>query len=575
VALALGKLTGSQAKILRNAILSAFVNEASMNVFLREELDKPLLDDFTDGNNREQRTFSLIQVAESEGWLTDLVAKLQAYRPNNVLVRNLPDALRLGDANQNKVAPAERVELEKIVRNSGFLDFPTWTERMSQIGQATCRIEVRLGDGSIKYGTGFLLADDLVITNYHVVEDHIVDQKDPKDIVCRFDYAMDVKGIDEGVEVSLVPGSAWLVASSPYDEADILGSGTAAPDHLDFALLRLSRAVGREVIGGKDLHRGRIRLKKPAPEPNANDPVFIVQHPLAKPMVLAIGKVLGLHSNGVRLRYDADTEGGSSGSGVFNERLELVALHHAGDPIAKIAATYNQGIPIGRIAEKLDLLKINLSDTKLPQPVPPQLEASQPVPSQPMPRPTAFRVLASVVGLLVVAVAAWLAWPTSGATQWTTVPGAEVHKAVVVRATASDDAPKLPKELHPGDIEDFGKVPAVRMATIDRRRWYGISLNSIDQEVYFPSEEGSTILLEWKAIEGCLRTKQTQTPTYNATLKDRAADVWPFGVVLPRDSLETAAAAGDVWYRYKNNNRRFRYVRTGDVERLSAANCPT
>ena len=60
-----------------------------------------------------------------------------------------------------------------------------------------------------------------------------------------------------------------------------------------------------------------------------------------------------MNESGTRLRYDADTLNGSSGSGVFNQRLELAALHHAGDPASKIRAQYNQGIPIGAIVTML------------------------------------------------------------------------------------------------------------------------------------------------------------------------------------------------------------------------------
>jgi len=185
-----------------------------------------------------------------------------------------------------------------------------------------------------------------------------------------------------------------------------------------------------------------------------------------------------------------------------------------------------------------------------------------------------FKVLAGVVALLAVAMAAWI-WLERQPIEWTGLPDAEVHKAVAVRDTVSETALKLAQELQPGDIEDFGKVPAVRRATINRKLWYGISLRTIDHEVYFPADEGSAILLEWKKIEGCLRTKQPQTLTYNATLKDSASDVWSFGVVLPRDTLETATLGSEVWFRYKNNNVKFRYIRANEVERLNPANCTT
>jgi V8-like Glu-specific endopeptidase len=56
----------------------------------------------------------------------------------------------------------------------------------------------------------------------------------------------------------------------------------------------------------------------------------------------------------LRLRYDADTEAGSSGGLVLNQQLQPIALHHAGDPAAALRATYNQGIPLPLIRAALE-----------------------------------------------------------------------------------------------------------------------------------------------------------------------------------------------------------------------------
>jgi hypothetical protein len=51
------------------------------------------------------------------------------------------------------------------------------------------------------------------------------------------------------------------------------------------------------------------------------------------------------------VRYRTNTEGGSSGSPVFDQNWQLVALHHAGDP--SWVAKYNEGIPISLILAQL------------------------------------------------------------------------------------------------------------------------------------------------------------------------------------------------------------------------------
>jgi hypothetical protein len=74
--------------------------------------------------------------------------------------------------------------------------------------------------------------------------------------------------------------------------------------------------------------------------------------------------VIGVNDSGTRVRYRTNTDEGSSGSPCFDDRWNLVALHHAGDP--KFAPLYhpeyNQGIPFAAIRalleqrNKLDLL---------------------------------------------------------------------------------------------------------------------------------------------------------------------------------------------------------------------------
>jgi hypothetical protein len=160
------------------------------------------------------------------------------------------------------------------------------------------------------------------------------------------------------------------------------------------------------------------------------------------------------------------------------------------------------------------------------------------------------------------------------AISWVQIPNAEIHGKVTVRATWSDSAPKLARELSPGDIEDFGKNPAVRKATIDRKGWYGISLRNLDNEIYLAEADASSALVEWKKIAGCLRATQPQTEAFTATLKQPALDYYPVGFI-PMTELQTATLADVIWFRFKNNDSKFRYLSSSRVERLGPENCPT
>ena len=175
-------------------------------MFLNGELNKPPLQVFVGVGAFEQQVFGLINVAQAEGWTDDLIAALAEQRSRNILVRNLPDALRMAASKVPPTLAAAGVTLEKLVRDAGFDDFWPWAEKYAAIGQATCRIEYA-ATGGMGYGTGFLVADDLVLTNFHVVEDHISNKLDPADIRCRFDYARDAKGLDQGKLVPLADGA--------------------------------------------------------------------------------------------------------------------------------------------------------------------------------------------------------------------------------------------------------------------------------------------------------------------------------------------------------------------------------
>lgn len=355
-------LSGMQQKLLRETILSAYPDPLEFNMFLASELGKPALGTFAAGATFEQQVFSLIVKAKAQGWTRSLVEALQKDRADNPLVKNLPDAVRMTGTEPPRTAGSAapgraQMSLEKIVRGGGFEYLRAFSQKLAVIGEAICRVEAPAGT---PMGTGILVAADLVVTNYHVVQQHIEKQANLPEIICRFDYASDASGAADGLPIALSASGDWTIANSPYDPAaDTRGTGIPKDGCLDFAILRLARPFGND--------RKPLPLSLSAQTIDQNLPVLVVQHPKGAPMSLAMGASLGLNENGLRLRYDTDTLPGSSGSAVFNQHLDLMALHHAGDPSAVTRATYNQGIPIAKIASALQQREQELQSKGIPK----------------------------------------------------------------------------------------------------------------------------------------------------------------------------------------------------------------
>ncbi len=163
------------------------------------------------------------------------------------------------------------------------------------------------------------------MTNFHVAGE-LSDAK-AATAIARFDYEVDVNGnVQSGREVKLA--KSWRLASH-------------AP--LDYALIRLAERV-TDLPGPGGATRDYIQPT--AHDFARNEPIVIVQHPMATPLKLAFGTVvIGADGNGVT--YSANTEPGSSGSPAMTSALKTAAIHHRG------LDKTNRGIRMGPILDHL------------------------------------------------------------------------------------------------------------------------------------------------------------------------------------------------------------------------------
>lgn len=362
------RLGGSDSRLLSEALCDAF-NLSELEQLLSFELNRSLAT-ISLGRNFAQVVFELIQAANRQSWVDQLILAARRVNPANEKLFVAAQAAGLAPA-----TPAP-LNLEKIVRQGGFfLDVTAWRSRLAELEGKICRLELPTEAGT-HYGTGFLVADGVVMTNYHVIEpliqqqatgDSAVESSAATAVRLRFDYKATGDGatVYQGNVYRLAPYD-WLIDASPYDQLDLVSNLPVSPrpaDHLDYALLRLDGTPGAEPIDGATVpgapSRGSIAL------PGDNDglvvgqPLFILQHPNAAPLKLAFAteSVLSLNQNRTRVRYATNTLGGSSGSPCFDADWNLVALHHSGDPRWQEGdrGDYNQGIPMAAIRRLLDL----------------------------------------------------------------------------------------------------------------------------------------------------------------------------------------------------------------------------
>jgi V8-like Glu-specific endopeptidase len=221
--------------------------------------------------------------------------------------------------------PSAAPTLEKIIGAKSTLVPITYLE----LGLARARsvVRVRLQDGSA--GSGFVTADNILITNHHVLPSAEAAQSS----VIEFNYQQTVAGLD-----------------APKEEARLL------PDAF-FRTKKEDDWSAVKIDGDPSAKWGALAMDKA--KIKVGDPVNIIQHPGGGPKQISLFANVVVFAGDRRIQYLTDTLPGSSGSPVFDAQWNLVALHHSGgwltEPNAASKTTYyrNEGISIERIVDGL------------------------------------------------------------------------------------------------------------------------------------------------------------------------------------------------------------------------------
>ncbi|MFO0553699.1 MAG: serine protease [Polyangiaceae bacterium] len=234
---------------------------------------------------------------------------------------------------QNKVDLKASAGVEKTLNQiAAYADIALFRENMAS---AELRVMQILAGGR-PIGTGFLVGEDVLLT-----ADHVVDREEL--LAARFDCKRTPRG-STGPTVDYAFHNDWQLARDRI---------------LDYAFVRLSRQpVHEEPREAFVLNPAAYRV---VPE----EPILIVGHPQGGPMQLSYAAPSGarLTADMTRVRYQTNTESGSSGSPVFNREWRIIALHRAFGNSG--SGQYNEGVPIFKVAtnvwsqalEQLDKLR--------------------------------------------------------------------------------------------------------------------------------------------------------------------------------------------------------------------------
>jgi endonuclease G len=244
--------------------------------------------------------------------------------------------------------------LERLIGGNDLVGI-NYLELGVACARSVCRVHLRDASGStVGFGTGFLVAPGVLMTNHHV----IASADEARNAQAEFDYELDVRGEDKPVARFALLAEPAPIALQELDFCLV----AVAPQSADrrrrldeFGFLPLNGATGKGIVG---------------------EYLTIVQHPAGerKQVCVRENRLVKYDEGGNTVWYRTDTVAGSSGSPVFNQVWQVIAIHHSGVPRTdaqgrwltddgkpwdrsmdetRVAWKANEGVRISRIVEYL------------------------------------------------------------------------------------------------------------------------------------------------------------------------------------------------------------------------------
>ncbi len=228
-------------------------------------------------------------------------------------------------------------QFEQILGKDRFKTFKwylTGLDRAAGVAQICDRSGNGLGTGFLVHGVDVhssITEEWVVVTNAHVISDDPTEQSAAKPALPADEVRIRFEAKDPNEEFEVDK----IIFSSPRTQ-------------LDCTIVSLKSPIE---------HAKPFPIAKRLPLVDQNQRVYVIGHPRGGGLSYSIDDNLLLDHEKPRVHYRAPTEGGSSGSPVFNQQWDLLALHHAGGMKMKMLngkdGTYpaNEGLYIQSILD--------------------------------------------------------------------------------------------------------------------------------------------------------------------------------------------------------------------------------
>lgn len=252
--------------------------------------------------------------------------KKAAATTEETLIAEVPPAIAPSVAKGNILTTGENMEkrremleaiaqepadfaLERAIGKNDSV-YSNFIELIMEAKKKVGRIVIRSGSKNLGYATGFMVSENLLLTNWHVFKS--IDMVAQSEV--QFHYELDTQGRPQTPVNFQLDSATFFYTCKELDYCFVAVKPTDVTGTLP---LRSIGYIFLDPALGKLGNEGEESLN-------------IIHHPDGDYKQLSIRENLFTRIMPTTIWYESDTAQGSSGSPVFNDQWQVVALHHMG-----------------------------------------------------------------------------------------------------------------------------------------------------------------------------------------------------------------------------------------------------